>query len=193
MLDERPSGLLQARAKRRTEGSGSRATDAPEGAASCQRDFVKGQQILGKRHDETFGMWIFWTLSNARFPRRGSSARSSLSAKSRPHVTGSETSRASHSLGSQTSCRPAQKNQCMISDFAKNFAWRMPPTLRNRANRPHPIRTFRMFRCRVWPSTMHSRLADWPYRPWLSSPDRRTIRAWSASVSPARPCPDWRR
>ena len=42
-------------------------------------------------------------------------------------------------------------------------------------------------------SADHSQPAGWPCRRSVSSPDRRTSRAWSASPSPVRPCPDWRR
>src|SRR5881275_2070656 len=60
------------------------------------------------------------------------------------HLAGLEALEPPPRLGNRTSQSPAQKNQCMISDFSKNFAWRMPLILRNRTNRPAPIRIIRI-------------------------------------------------
>ena len=51
-----------------------------------------------------------------------------------------------------SAARRAQKNRCMISAFAKNFAWRTALMLRICANRPSADSRIALFRCRAWPS-----------------------------------------
>src|SRR3954447_250214 len=78
------------------------------------------------------------------FAGRGAADCACRSAQGLPASRWLGSTRATPSIGNRTSQSPAQKNQCMISDFAKNFAWRMPLILRNRTNRPAPIRIIRI-------------------------------------------------
>ncbi len=58
----------------------------------------------------------------------------------------------------------------------------------HRENSPSASPRGRALRCRASCAGARSRPADWPCRPRLSSPGRRTSRSSSASPSPAPPC-----
>ena len=137
------------------EGPPSKLEDCTGGALSRQSDSEKRLEILSNSRGEKFWNRDFGRASKGspRVSWPAGLARAIDTAS--PEFRRLRSSRATGSIARRRSRSPAQKNQCMISDFAKNFAWRTPPTLRNRANRPSPIRIIGGLRCRVWPSRAH--------------------------------------